>query len=278
MIYLAYDGSLNGNWIFRYALRLASQTKEKKLYLIHVRDQNLPEDLLQKKFQDLEQDCRASGIDLILKLRAFEKSVFHSLLKAVPEGRNNCLICGARVRSKQRSYLSGTVSEQLLKQHKFNVMVVRVVQPGLLGNPHDFLIPLAGHPRGFKSGWPIFRLFLPHVSTVHLLRCMKVSTFGRRHLSLQKKRSLHDIGFKYLSMVRNEILDKKGTSEFFLDLRVVVNTDWVREVLVHASTLKVHMILLGASERALARKVMQGDPFERLLRDSPCDVGIYRGI
>jgi nucleotide-binding universal stress UspA family protein len=278
MIYLAYDGSLNGDWISRYAFRLASQTPEKKLHLIHIEDTDPSRGLVKKKILDIEQECRSSGINLGWEILPLEKSVFHSLLKAIPQGSKNCVVCGTRVRSKRHSYLSGTVSEQLLKQHKFNVMAVRVVQPGLLGNPHDFLIPLAGHPRGFKSGWPIFRLFLPQVATVFLLRCIKISALRSRHLSLQKKRALHKTGFKYLSTVQDEILKEKGTTEFFLDLRVVVNTDWVREILVHASTLKVHMILLGASERTLSQRVMQSDPFERLLRDSPCDVGIYRGI
>ncbi len=278
MIFLAYDGTLNGDWISHYAFRLASQTPEKKLHLIHIEDTDLSRGLVKKKILDIEQECRSSGINLRWELLPLEKSVFHSLLKAIPQGSKNCVVCGTRVRSKRQSFLAGTVSEQLLKQHKFNVMAVRVVQPGLLGNPHDFLIPLAGHPRGFASGWPVFRFFLPQVSAVYLLRCIKISAFHSRHLSLQKKRSLHETGFKYLSMVREEILEKKGSSDFFLDLRVAVNNDWVREILVHASTLKVQMILLGASERTLARRVMQSNPFERLLRDSPCDVGIYRGI
>ncbi len=278
MIYLAYDGSLNGDWIFRYALRLASQSEEKKLHLIHVRDGGLPEELVEQKLLDLREECRAADIGLIREIRPLEKSVFQSLLRAVPEGRSHCLVCGTRVRSRRQTYLSGTVSEQLLRQRKFSVMAVRVVQPGLLGNPHHFLIPLAGHPRGFASGWPVFRLFLPQVATVHLLRCIKISSFHSRNLSLQKKRSLHEKGFKHLSKVRDEILEKKGSPEFFLDLYIAVSNDWVREILVHASTLKIQMILLGASERTLARRVLQSDPFERLLRDSPCDVGIYRGI
>jgi len=278
MIYLAYDGSLNGDWISRYATRLASQSKEKKLHLIHVLDGSLPKDVVETKILAVKEDCHAAGIDLIPEFRPLAKSVFHSIVKVIPGGRGNCLVCGTRVRAKRQSYLSGTVSEKLLRQQKFNVLALRVVQPGLLGNPHHFLIPLAGHPRGFASGWPILKLFLPLVSTVYLLRCMKISSFRDRHLSLQKKRALHEIGFKYLSTVREQLLKDQGAEDFFLDLRVAVNSDWVREILVHASTLKAQMILLGASDRALARRMIQSDPFERLLRDAPCDVGIYRGI
>ena len=36
MIYLAYDGSLNGDWISRYGIRLATNSAEKKLTVIHI--------------------------------------------------------------------------------------------------------------------------------------------------------------------------------------------------------------------------------------------------
>jgi nucleotide-binding universal stress UspA family protein len=48
-------------------------------------------------------------------------------------------------------------------------------------------------------------------------------------------------------------------------------------VLVEASRLKSQLLLLGASERSLAHRVVHGQVLERILRDAPCDVGIYRG-
>lgn len=278
MIYLAYDGSLNGDWVSRYALRFAAHSPEKKLHLIHVEDHSIPVDLLEKKILKIERESRSLEVDLAWQIRSLEKNVFHSLVKAIPPSDESYLVCGTRVRSKRQAYLSGTVSEKLLRYNKFHVFAVRVVQPGLLGNPHDLLIPLGGHPRGFQSAWPFFRLFLPHVGTVYLLRSMNVSSIRHPHLSLPQKQSLREAGFDYLEAVSEEIFQEKGAADFLLDNRVVICDDWAREVLVHASKLKVQMIMLGASERSFPHRVVHGNPLERVLRETPCDVGIYRGL
>jgi nucleotide-binding universal stress UspA family protein len=37
-------------------------------------------------------------------------------------------------------------------------------------------------------------------------------------------------------------------------------------------------VLLGATERALGHRLLHGDALERVLRGTPCDVGIYRSV
>jgi nucleotide-binding universal stress UspA family protein len=57
----------------------------------------------------------------------------------------------------------------------------------------------------------------------------------------------------------------------------MISSDWPNAVLIQASRLKVQMILLGVSERNLAHRTFYGVGIERVLRETPCDVGIYRG-
>jgi nucleotide-binding universal stress UspA family protein len=187
-------------------------------------------------------------------------------------------VCGTRIRSKRQAFLSGTISEKLLKYNKFNVLAVRVVQPGLLASPGKFLIPLAGHPRGFQSAWPFFRLFLPAVKEVYLLRVMTVSSFRLHQISVQRIQGLRKKGLKYLGAVMQDIKQGCGSARFRLDCRVVVSNDWPREILVHGSKLKAQMILLGASERTRLGHAIYANSLERILRGTPCDMGIYRGL
>jgi hypothetical protein len=49
-------------------------------------------------------------------------------------------------------------------------------------------------------------------------------------------------------------------------------------VLVQASRLKAQLMLLGLSERSLAYRVFHSASIERILHETPCDVGIYRGL
>ena len=278
MIYFAYDGSLNGDWVSRYGIRLAAHTAEKKLTLVHIQDGSVSPVQVVEKISKIEQECSAQGIELCRKILPLKKNVCQSLLNAIPYGSESFVVCGTRIRSKRQAFLSGTISEKLLESNKFNVLAVRVVQPGLLANPRRFLIPLAGHPRGFKSAWPFFKLFLPEVEEVYLLRVMNVSSFQLLHFSLHRMQELRKKGLKYLADVIQDIKQECGSDSFRVDYRVVVSNDWSREILVHGSKLKTRMILLGASERTRLGRTVYGNSLERVLRGTPCDMGIYRGI
>ncbi len=280
MIYFAYDGSLNGDWISWYAIRMASRSPRKELVLVHVLDGKIPEDQLKVKIQALEAKCRTHQVQLISKIRSLvNRNVFQSLIRWIPEGKETICVCGTRVRSRRKGYLSGTISARLLRYHKFNVIALRVAQPGILGNAKNFLLPLAGHPRKLKSLSPFFRLFSPNIQEIYLLRIMAVSAFRFRHLSSKQRQILLRMGRSYLNEAAAEIAQELASPSFYLDTRVIVSDDWPREILMHANHLKVHMILLGASERTLpARFLYYENALERILTRTPCDVGIYRSL
>jgi nucleotide-binding universal stress UspA family protein len=278
MIYFAYDGSLNGDWVSHYGIHFATHTAEKKLTLVHIQDGRVSPVQVVEKISKIDQECSTQGIELIRKILPLKKNVFQSLLNAIPHGSESFVVCGTRIRSKKQAFLYGTISEKLLESNKFNVLAVRVVQPGLLANPRKFLIPLSGHPRGFKSAWPFFKLFLPEVEEVYLLRVMNVSSFQLLHFSPHRMQVLRKKGLKYLAAIIQDIKQACGAASFRIDYRVVVSNDWHREILVHGSKLKAHMILLGASERTHFGRAFYGNSLERVLRETPCDMGIYRGI
>ena len=278
MIYIAYDGSLNGDWISRYGIRLATHTAKKKLTLIHIQDDSVSPLRLAEKISRIERECTAQGVELRSEILPLRKNVYQSVLKAIPHDRESFVVCGMRIRSKRQAFLRGTISEKLLTYRAFNVLAVRVVQPGLLANPGSFLIPLAGHPRGFQSAWPFFRLFLPGVEKVYLLRVMKVSSFRFYKSSPKRTQQLRKKGLKYLSAVIQDIKQGIGPATFRIEPRVIISDDWPMEILVQSSKLRTRMTLLGASERTRLGRSLYINSLERILRGSPCDVGIYRGI
>jgi hypothetical protein len=73
----------------------------------------------------------------------------------IPPGPETLLICGVRVRSRGGGLFSGTVTEQMMKLGRFNVLALRIVQPGLLGLPDNILLPVSGAPAGLRSAFPI---------------------------------------------------------------------------------------------------------------------------
>jgi len=277
MIILAYDGSLNGDWVSRYAMRFAAHTGS-SLSVLHVREGSPGDDQLYVKLQRLERECHALDVECFTDILPAEQSVYFTLLKHIPTGPGNIVVCGTRVRSRQRRFLSGTISEKLLRTGHFPVIALRVVQPGLLGTPRDLLLALAGHPRGFEAAWPFFRLFLPEVDRIFLLRCMQVNTLRLPHLSPARRTAMRQVAERYLAGIGEEIQLRRHGADFRLDRRIAICEDWVQEVLVHASHLKVRMLLLGATERPLGHRLLHGNALERVLRDTPCDVGVYRSL
>jgi len=278
MIYLAYDGSLNGDWISRYGIRFATHTAEKRLTLIHIQDGSVSPTILAEKISKIEAECGAHGVELRSEILPLQKNVYQSLLRATPDDRESFVVCGTRIRSKRQPFLLGTISEKLLTYRAFNVLAVRVVQPGLLASPGSFLIPLAGHPRGFQSAWPFFRLFLPGVEKVYLLRVMKASSFRFYESSPQRIQRLRKKGFKYLGAVIQDVKEGIGSATIRIEPRVVISHDWPMEILVQSGKLRTRMTLLGASERTRLGRALYINSLERVLRGTPCDVGIYRGI
>jgi nucleotide-binding universal stress UspA family protein len=276
MIYLAYDGSLNAEWVSRYAFHLAAHSPGRALTLIHVEDGSLDRKELDRKAANLRRECNVLGVALSFRIQPVTGSIRQSLLQTIPAGRDNLTVCGTRVRAVHKPFLAGSITEHLLHDAPFPVLAVRVVQPGLLGVPRDLLLPLAGHPRGITAAWPFFHLLSSELETVHLLRGMMVSTFRLRHLSGEQFRGLREQGARYLAAVTEEIRRGCPAATFRLDSRIVICDDWVREILVHASRLKSRLILLGASQRPLFHQMLHGQPLERVLRGTPCDIGIYR--
>lgn len=277
MIILAHDGSLYGDWVARYALRFAAAEEDRKLLLLHVLDGRVDPAFAEARFARLAEESASVAVTCHRELLTVGKSVYRTLRQALPQDPEALLVCGTRVKPRRQSFLAGSVAEQLLRIHECPVLALRVVQPGLLGLPHHLLLPMAGHQTGLARIWPILCRLAPQLRRIHFLYAVPVSPLAEPLHSLDRQRQLRQIGERYLDRIYAELFARISEPPFTLDRRVVTTSDWPHQVLVEASRLKVQMLLLGASERSLAHRVFHGQALERILRETPCDVGIYRG-
>ncbi len=277
MIYLAYDGSTNGDWVARYGVTLASHAPGRRLAAIHVDTGEIPRPRLDQKLAALAVECEAAGVALDTEVVTPAGDVFQALVDHVSSGADNFLICGARATAGGKGYLAGTTAERLLDAHRCNVMVIRVQQPGLLGAPHDFLLPVAGDPLGARAGMALLTLFAGDVRRVELLHVMTVAARTFRHMRPGEAARLMADGRRDLQAVEAEVIARLGLAPAAVDVGVVVSDDWLREVLIAAGRHRSHLICMEASLRHLRRGFFYGNPLEVILRDAPCDVAIYRG-
>ncbi|MEQ8516610.1 MAG: universal stress protein [Chromatocurvus sp.] len=282
MIYLAYDGSINGDWIAWYAKNLARHQSELTLNVLYINTGQMSAADVRARIATMESSCADSGVTLELDIVApcghGKDAVFRSLMDNIPSSPDTLLVCGARLSGGSDGYLAGTVSEQLLSAGRFNVMAVRVAHPGLLGAPHRFLLPIAGDHAGFLESADILRRLSPSVSRVHLLRVMTIKHLFFRRLNHVQAEKLRQKGWDSLSGLDLELARLAGLDPDLIDSNVAVSDDWAHEVIIAANRHKSQLILMEAAAKDLRRSFKYGNPVEVVLRDAPCDVAVYRGV
>ena len=277
MIILAHDGSLYGDWVARYAIRFAATEADRKLLLLHVIDGRIETAIAENRFARLSEECADAGVICHRELLPLGHSVHRTLRQATPHDPTALLLCGTRLKPRHQAFLAGSVAELLLRSHQCPVLALRVVQPGLLGLPHDLLLPLAGHPNGCDRLEPILRRLAPQLRKLHFLHALPVNPLVQPHQGAARREQLRENGHRYLDGMHGYLAAKLVLPHCSIDRQVLIAADPAHQILVEASRLKAQMLLLGASERSLAHRVFHGRALEQILRDTPCDVGIYRG-
>lgn len=282
MIHLAYDGSINGDWVAWYALNLARHDADKSLTVVHVDTGEHANDTVSQKLEDFARECASAGVILHAVTAPCTghspAAVFGALHKAVPPGPDSLLVCGARLKPGGAGYISGTVSEKLLSDKAFPVMAVRVVQPGLLGAPSRFLMTVAGDREGFLTGAKILGQFGDDVKRVNLLRVMMIKRQMFRRLDPEQAEALRQKGWTMTKGLEDELAARVGIDAWKIDANVSVSDDWAHEAIIAAGRHKSHLILMEASRHDLGAGYLYGSSIEVVLRDAPCDVAIYRGV
>jgi nucleotide-binding universal stress UspA family protein len=142
----------------------------------------------------------------------------------------------------------------------------------------DLLVPVSGHPRGFRSGVHFLELFRADVSRLHILFVQRVSRRRFRMLSHNAAQRLRLAGREYCQRIEDEVSEELNMGESIMDANVVVSDDVPKEIVIAANKTKSSLIYVGASDRNLTERFLYGNPIEQVLRDATCDVAMYRGV
>ncbi len=275
MLHFAYDGSTHGDWVARYAMRMATRLPDSGVHVLHVEDGEFAKGYVEARLARLKAACAELALPVEVTVAPARSSVAATLLALVPEDPTHFLVCGTRVRQKGRGFLADTVSEQLLRVGRCQVLSVRVVQPGLLGVPRRFLVPVSGRPEGIRVGLPFLRLLVPEASEVEVLLVHRVSHRRFRQISHAEASRLVEHGQGYVSQVEHSLSAELGLPLGRVDGAAVLSDDIPKEIAIHAGKHKSQLIYMGASVSWLRKRSVYGNPIEQVLRNAPCDVAIY---
>lgn len=277
MIYFAYDGSIDGDWVSRYAIQMAARSTPAELHLVHVREQP-SENVLGDKIGRIEHECRLRGVELTVSEKAIEQDLFATLISMLdPEA---LVICGMRTRSHRaarRGYLKDSIARRLLEHDRFDVLAVKVLHPGLLGVPHRLLLPLHPVLPLPQGGLKFLQPLAANLNRIHLLELIPAARIPfrpgfRTWLSRQRQAASSRLAAREAEL--EKVLDV-GAEQFDSSIRL---TDaWPHEVVVRAGRHKTQLIFMGLPRRSVLQRLERVYPVEEVLRDAPCDVAIFGG-
>ena len=125
---------------------------------------------------------------------------------------------------------------------------------------------------------PFLKLLAPDIHRVHILFVQRVLRSRYRLLSHESGERLRRRGLSYTERVEREVNQVLAPESTVVDANVLVSDDVPKEIVIFANKVKSRLIYMGASERNLTERFFYGNPIEQVLRDTGCDVAIYRGV
>jgi len=275
MLHFAYDGSIHGDWVARYAVRMATRLPEPGLRVLHVEDGQLSDADLQSGLARIEAECASRSLPYEVAVRPMRRSVAATLLGLVAPSIDQYLVCGTRARHKGRGFLAGTVSQHLLREGACQVLSIRVMQPGILGGPRSFLVPVSGRPEGIRVGLPFLRLLVREANELEVLLVRQMSRERFRRVDHAEAARLIDRGQEYVLGIERSLSAELDLPLGRLDATVVLSDDLPKEIVIQASKARSQLIYMGASAKSLRQRSVYGSPIEQVLRSAPCDIAIY---
>ena len=287
VLFFAYDGSLGGSWVAHYAVRFAATTAARRLHLVHVHEAGGPHAQVLDRMARIGAECALLGVALETELiasplpagSAQAVEVASRILDVVPPGA--MVLAGARAKARAGALLAGTVSARLLAARQVSVVAIRVVHPGALGQPGRVLLPVVDRA-GFVAGaLPVLRMLAPDLEHLHLALIHQVSSVRARFQSTAAAQELVGDGRRRLLELEAEVRAGLAPHQPLVDSSVALAPDSAREIVLQAARHRARLICLDAaySPRLRALRALSTETMlERVLRDAPADVAIFRSV
>jgi nucleotide-binding universal stress UspA family protein len=121
------------------------------------------------------------------------------------------------------------------------------------------------------------RLLADDIEEVRLLRVMIVPFYRLREFDGSAASHLRQEGYAALSGLAKQLAAETGIARDRIERQVRVAVEWAGPVIVSASQQRAELICLEAPRTSLHRRFAYGDPLEKIMRDAPCDVAVFRG-
>ncbi|MBI5057816.1 MAG: universal stress protein [Nitrospirae bacterium] len=255
----------------RYAITLA-KSSHAKLYLVFVAEEKIEKDKLRHAEAALERlfsEARNTGVDVESITECGEP--VRKIKELVKEHDIDIVFTATRREDVKKRFFVRTIARQLMMKLPCSVAMVRVVKMGGI-HLKNILVPVRGRITGLKEkAYFVAKLAEGSGSSVTLFH-------------LHKPGASFFQGEKHLKPVQRDEYIPKDVEEFREHLnkykipyeRKTGLGSVARAITIEAAHRRNDLIVMGASDRSLLISIVKGNPVENVLRETPCNLIIFR--
>lgn len=267
----AVNEHLNSEVSARYALHLA-KVAGAGIYFCSIAEKGLDNKsfhLAEEAVKRLSHRARELGVktDCILETgNAIER-----IKKIVAAEGIDIAFAATRREDVEKRFYARTVSRRLSLALPCSVALVRVVHMGRV-HPRDILVPIKARidhiAERARFAAIMARAFDARLSLFHAPRPLGRFLHGEVHLTpLEWEARLPGDIVRFISD-----LDRQGITH---DKKLTPGAAGLT-ITIEAAAKRHDLIIMGASERSLLNSLLRGNPVERVLRETTCDLIILR--
>ncbi len=270
-ILAAVNEHLNSEVSARYALHLA-EAAEGRIYIHYVAEKGVSErtfKLAEEAVMRLFKKGREMGVDIESVLDSGDP--LEKIRNLVKTEGIDIVFASTRKEDIEKRFYEGTIARKLSLNLPCSVALVRVVHMGRI-HPKNILVPLKARMDHIAE-----RLYFAAMlagafdSKIHVFHATNPITkffHGEVHLTPVEweKKLPRDIALFIEKLKRYDVIHEKR----------LVPGKAGRNIAVEAAAKRFDLIIMGASERSLITSLLEGNPVERVLRETPCDLIILK--
>ncbi len=267
----AVNEHLNSEVSARYALHLAKQAKARIIFC-SIASNGLSGKAFQASEEAVQRLARAAhelGVQADCVLETGDP--LEQIKKVVATDNINLVFAATRHEDIEKRFYARTTARQLSLHLSCSVALVRVVHLGRV-HPKTILVPLKSRMDHIAERASFAALmagsFDSRLSLFHTTRPMMRFFHGEIHLTPVEweARLPADIARFVEQLDRYDISHEKKLTPGVAG----------RTITIEATAKRHDLIIMGASERSLLNSILRGNPVERVLRDTTCDLIILK--
>ena len=270
-ILVAINEFTNSEIAALYALALAKACRS-RLFLVFAAEEVIGQNAFRHAEEALVRlFAAAEGMGIEVESSTVKGAPFKTISDVVREHGIDLVFTATRREDIQKRFYVRTHAREFMMKLPCSVAMVRVVEMGRT-HPRNILVPLKGHlsqveERAYFTA-KLAQGFNARTTLLHLpgpITGVLQSREQERYSGPEKHKS-------------------KGVEDFISHLeqykvqheRRTAQGSVARSITTEAAFRKNDLIIMGASERGLFKSLLRGNPVEDVLRETPCNLIVFR--